>query len=684
MTSTNPLLDFRDLPRFDRIHPSHVTPAVTELLNEGRSLVSQLEQRQTTPDWESFVSPLEAVHDRLDRMWAPVSHLNGVRDSEDLRAVYENCLVELSKYYTELGQNRFLFDSYRKIQGQDSFHSLDQGQRKVIDNSIRDFRLSGVDLEEDDKQRYSQISERLSVLGNNFGKNILDATDQWSLTLTQAEQVAGLPESALELAASEAVAAGESGWRFTLKAPCFIPFMTYADNRFLREQLYTAYVTRASNQGSHDPECDNSQLMVEILKLRAEKAALLGFRNYASYSLETRMADSAEEVESFLENLAKTARPAAQKDLQQLEAFARDEYDIDDLKAWDMAYYSEKLKQKRYQIDQELLRPWFPLPAVLDGLFAIVNRLFGISVRPLADVETWHEDVRVFEILDAGGEHRGRFYVDLYARGKKRGGAWMAECVNRRRGEDGLQSPVAFLVCNFSPPVGKRPALLTHDEVTTLFHEFGHGLQHLLTQIDYAEISGINGVPWDAVELPSQFLENWCWEQQALDLISSHFETGEPLPGHYLERLKAGKKFQAAMQMVRQLEFALFDIRLHSRVDALADDFSEITIQQVLDQVREEVAVVIPPGFNRFQNSFSHIFAGGYAAGYYSYLWAEVLSSDAFSLFEENGIFDAETGASFMHNILEPGGSEEPAVLFKLFRGREPSIDALLRHHGLT
>ncbi|MFT5110899.1 MAG: oligopeptidase A [Parasphingorhabdus sp.] len=683
MTTNNPLLDFSSLPRFESINPKHVEPALNKLLDEGRSLISQLEQRNSLASWNNFVTPLEDVHDRLERMWSPVSHLNGVKDNPELRAVYDKALVSLSNYYTDVGQNESLYRGFEEIQASEKYQDLNEFQHKIVDNSLRDFRLGGVALDASSKTRYREIAERLSVLGNTFGKNVLDATDEWSMTLTDSADVAGIPATALQQAENEARQAGESGWRFTLKAPSFIPFMTYAKSREQRFRLYQAYVTRASDTGPHNRDHDNGELMAEILKLRHEKASLLGFDNYATYSLQTKMAKSVDEVEAFLVDLVEKCRPAAQREISQLNAFAKDELAMEDLQAWDMAYCAEKLKLERFDIDQEELRPWFPLPGVLDGLFSVVNRLFGITVTPAKDVETWDSDILVFDIKDQHGTHRGCVYMDLIARDGKRGGAWMAECISRKRLQTGIQSPVAFLVCNFPSATEDRPSLLSHDDVTTLFHEFGHSLQHMLTLIDYSEISGINGVPWDAVELPSQFLENWCWERQGLDLISGHFQTAEKLPDEMLNKLKAGKNFQSAMILARQLEFALFDMRLHRQSAQETSQLNSASIQTVLDKVREEVAVVIPPEFNRFQNSFSHIFAGGYAAGYYSYLWAEVLSSDAFSLFEENGIFDQQTGKLFMQYILEPGGSKDPQELFTKFRGRGPKIDALLVHRGL-
>ena len=684
MSNNNPLLDFSDFPRFDQINPGHVEPALDQLLNKGRNLVRQLIEQIDHPDWENFMAPLEQLDDELERMWSPVSHLNSVADSKELRAAYEACLPKLSEYATEMGQNSDLFNKITEIESDSQFASLDLARKKVIKNDLRDFRLSGVDLPEEKKKRFGEINQKLSELANRFSQNLLDATDAWTLDVEDESKLQGLPQNALALAKKTAEEAGIEGWRFTLQGPSYIPFISYCGDRELREKIYSAYVTRASETGPKAGEFDNGPLIDEILELRDEKAKILGFEHYAAYSLETKMAQDAVEVENFLMQLAEKSLPVARQEWQELQDFAREECGLSNLQAWDIAWVSEKLKQHLFSFSDEDLRPYFPLPKVLDGMFRIVHNLFGVNIEPLDKSDNdhppvWNDDVMVFEITDNEVGTRGYFYVDLFARGNKRGGAWMADCVNRRRHTQGIQLPVAFLTCNFSSPVGDRPSLLSHDEVMTMFHEFGHGLHHMLTRIEVAGVSGINGVPWDAVELPSQFLENWCWEKEALDLISGHVETGDPLPADLLQKMKSARNFQSAMQMVRQIEFSLFDLNLHAgyRQD------SGISVQDVLNNVRERVAVVIPPGFNRFQNSFGHIFAGGYAAGYYSYKWSEVLSADAFSLFEERGIFDRATGKSFLEHILEPGGSEEPMTLFTRFRGRKPEVSALLRHSGL-
>jgi len=680
MTATNPLLDVSSLPRFADIQVVHIRPAVEAVLSDAARHVAELERLGDDATWDNFVAPLEDIEDRIERVWAPVSHLNAVMDSEDLRRVHDECLELLTAFYTDLGQNEGLYHGFLAVSRGDDFTAFDDARRKTVDNALRDFRLGGVALKGDARKRFKAISEQLSTLCNRFSQNVLDATDAFSLNVADGDEVAGLPASALELARQEAASRGESGYTFTLKAPSYVPLLTYADNADLRRRAYEAYVTRASEIGPDAGRFDNTPVMDEILRLRKEKAALLGFENYAQYSLESKMASSVEEVRAFLLDLADRSLPAARRELGELEDFASRRYGADALDAWDLAWYSEKLKEDKYQVSEEALRPWFPLPRVLDGMFTVVNRLFGVTVRPARGAQLWHESVKFFEIVDETGEPRGRFYVDLYARSHKRGGAWMADCIGRRLAGGAIQHPVAFLVCNFTPPVGGKPTLLTHDEVTTLFHEFGHGLHHMLTRVDVAAVAGINGVAWDAVELPSQFMENWCFEPEALGIISAHVDSGEPLPVDMLERLRAARNFQAAMQMLRQIEFALFDLELHAGSDPAAGQ----GVQSVLDAVRARVAVVTPPPFNRFANGFSHIFGGGYAAGYYSYKWAEVLSADAFSLFEETGIFDRDTGRSFLVNILEAGGARDAMDLFVAFRGRKPDVEALLRHSGLA
>jgi oligopeptidase A len=577
-----------------------------------------------------------------------------------------------------MGQNEQLFEAYREVAANSD--ELDEAQQKSLSNALLDFHLSGVDLPAEKKQRYKEIDQELSSLTSKFEENLLDATNAWSKQINDQAELSGLPQSALDLASQTAEQRGEEGWLLTLEFPSYLPVMTYCDNRELRRETYTAFVTRASEEGPHAGQWDNSEVMEQLLRLRHETAQLLGFDNYAERSLAKKMAPSSDAVMEFLLNLAERAHPQAKRELTELEELAATEYGITKLEAWDIGYYSEKLRQQHYAITQEELRPYFPETRVIPGMFATVQRLFGIEIREIDGVDCWHPTVRFFEIVGENGEARGQFYLDLYARPHKRGGAWMDDYTSRMVTSEQTQIPVAYLNCNFSPPVGEKPALLTHEEVLTLFHEFGHGLHHMLTRIDYPAVSGINGVAWDAVELPSQFLENWCWQREALELISGHWESGEPLPNELFKRMLAARNFQSAMQMVRQLEFSIFDFRLHLEYDPTQGG----RIYQFLEQVREQVAVVRPPEFNRFAHSFSHIFAGGYSAGYYSYKWAELLSADAFSLFEEQGIFNEETGRSFLHNVLEMGGARDAMELFIAFRGREPEIEALLRHNGIT
>ena len=675
---TNPLLQTHELPPFSKIKPEHVQPAVEAIIKENEEAIQALLKGGSAFSWENLQEPMDTLGDRLSQAWSPVGHMNAVVNSDELRDAYNSCLPILSEFSTRIGQNHDLYEAYRQIADSEDFAKLDKAQQKVIKDNLRDFKLAGVALPEDKKARYGDIKKELSELTSKFSDNVLDATMAWSKLITDESELQGLPESALAGARQMAQAKEhDEGWMLNLDFPSFFPVMTYCDNRELREEVYTAFSTRASDQGPNAGEFDNSENIDRILKLRHELAQLLDFDNYAEYSLATKMADSADQVVAFLEDLASRSKPQAEKELAELKAFAKEEFGAEDLQAWDVGYYGEKLRQKRYVISQEELRPWFPAEKAISGMFDVVERLYGITFETVEEVDLWHKDARFFNIK-RDGEVIGRFYLDLYAREHKRGGAWMDECRVRRKMDTKVQLPVAYLTCNFTPPVGDQPALLTHDEVVTLFHEFGHGLHHMLTKVDYSSVSGINGVAWDAVELPSQFMENWCWEEEGLALISGHFETGEPLPKEMLDKLLAAKNFQSAMMMVRQLEFSLFDFKLHN-------NYAEgKSVQDVLNAVRQQVSVVIPPAFNRFQHGFSHIFAGGYAAGYYSYKWAEVLSADAFSRFEEEGIFNRETGESFMQEILEKGGSAEPMELFVNFRGREPQIDALLRHCGIA
>ncbi|MBL0447108.1 oligopeptidase A [Aeromonas veronii] len=677
----NPLLTMDSLPPFSQIKPEQVQPAVIQAIADCKQKISDVLAQRDPHTWDSLIAPLEEVNDRLSRIWSPVSHLNSVLNSEALREAHDACLPLLSEFQTYVGQHEGLYQAYLALSQSDDFPLLSGAQRKEIQNTLRDFRLSGIGLPAEAQQRYGEIQARLSELASRFSNNVLDATQGWHKLVADEAELAGLPDSVRAAARQMADLKGKEGWLFTLDIPSYLPVMMYADNRELRAEMYEAFTTRASDQGPNACKWDNSAIMSELLTLRRELAQLLGFANYAELSLATKMADKTEQVVSFLTDLAAKSLPQGKAELEEIRAFAAEQHGQTELAAWDLAYYAEKLKQHKFSISDEQLRPYFPASKVVKGLFEVVKRVFGMKVRERLGIDTWHPDVRFYDIFDADDELRGSFYLDLYAREHKQGGAWMDVCLGRRYRQDGsLQKPVAYLTCNFNGPVDGKPALFTHNEVVTLFHEFGHGIHHMLTRIDVAGVAGINGVAWDAVELPSQFLENWCWESEALAFISGHYETGEPLPADLLEKMLTARNFQAAMQMLRQLEFALFDFRLHQEFDPA----NPAQLPALLDEVRSQVAVMTPPAFNRFQHSFSHIFAGGYAAGYYSYKWAEVLSADAFSRFEEEGIFNPATGQSFLKNILEKGGSKEPMELFRAFRGREPKVDALLRHSGIA
>ncbi|AWF79375.1 oligopeptidase A [Microbulbifer sp. A4B17] len=671
---SNPLLNIPLLPPFDNLEPEQVESAIAELI---KTCEQTLKQGLEAPSWDNTLVPLEQAEDQLNRAFSPVSHLNSVI-SGPWRAPYEAALAQVTAYWTKQAQNRELYDLYIQLMQAPEFENWSQARKKSLELGVRDFELGGVALEGDARERFAANSQRLAELSSQFANNVLDATNAWTWHTEDKTQLQGLPQTALAAARAAAEAKGIDGWLITLEGPSFLAVMTHAESRSLRRDVHLAFVSRASETGPQGGEYDNSEVMEAILALRAEQASLLGMNNYAELSLASKMASDTERVLEFLRDLAERARPAAQREMLELKEFAADQLGIDELQPWDVAWVSEKLKQQRYAISQEELRPYFPYGKVVEGLFTVVEQLFGIKVEEDTSVATWHTDVQFFWLLRDGEKIAG-FYLDAFAREKKRGGAWMDTVSSRRNTPDGLQLPIAYLVCNFSPAAGDMPSLLTHTEVTTLFHEFGHGLHHMLTQIDVAAVSGINGVAWDAVEMPSQFLENWCWQPQAISMISAHFETGEALPETLLDKMLAARNFQSAMFTVRQLEFALFDFRLHASEEPLTAD----KVQVLLDKVRAEVAVAPIAAENRFQNAFSHIFAGGYAAGYYSYKWAEVLSADAFSLFEDDGIFNRETGEKFLHSILEQGGSRDALELFIQFRGREPQIDALLRHSGI-
>lgn len=678
----NPLLDFSGLPRFDAFKPEFVTPAIEQLLAENRALIARVGADGEAPTWNNFAAPLADVNERLNRTWGVVGHMNAVMNSPELREVHNANLPKVTQYYTELGQNPALYAKFRALLAAPGFAQMSAAQRAVIEHEVRDFRRGGAELPADQKLRFTEIRDRLSLLESRFSDNVLDATDAFAHFVTNENEVAGIPDDVLEAARNGAEKDGKPGWKFTLHAPSYLPVMQYADHRPLRELMYRASATRASEFGK--PEWDNTPLISEIVNLRRELALLLGFASYAAYSLEPKMADTPAEVAKFLEDLGAKAKPFARRDLDELGQFARDQLQLPQLEAWDIGYASEKLRAAQFSFSDQEVKQYFPETRVLPGMFGLIETLYGLSIRP-EQAPLWHPDVRFYGIYDDKGKRIGQFYLDLYARQSKRGGAWMDEVMARRRVAAGVQTPVAYLNCNFSPPVGesggkKRPALFTHDEVITLFHEFGHGLHHLLTQVDELGVSGINGVEWDAVELPSQFMENYCWEWRVLEPMTAHVDTQAALPKALFDKMLAAKNFQSGMQTVRQIEFSLFDMRLHDQsagVDATA-------VRAVLDAVRREVAVLIPPAFNRFANSFSHIFAGGYAAGYYSYKWAEVLSADAYALFEERGVLNPEIGARFRDEILAVGGSRPALESFIAFRGRAPSIDALLRHNGMV
>ena len=674
MTQANPLLEANELPPFSAILPEHIQPAVEKAIAHCKNVIEQVVSQEGTPNWESLIAPIEQADDELNQLWSPVGHMNSVVNTSELREAHDACLPMLSEYGTYVGQHQGLYQAYKSLSESQAYAELSQAQKTVIDHGLRDFHLSGIDLEPEKQKRFGEIKARLSELSSQFSNNLLDATNAWSKQITDVAELAGLPESAIAGAKQTAESKTLEGYVLTLEFPCYLAVMTYADNAELRKEVYTAFCTRASDQGPQAGSWDNTAIMAEEIELRQELAQLLGFEHYAQRSLATKMAETPEQVLGFLNDLASRSKSQAEKELAELTEFARETHQVEQLNVWDLTYYAEKLKQQRYTISDEVLRPYFPASKVLTGLFEVVRRLFAIRIEEQQDFDSWHPDVRFFHIYDADNQHRGSFYFDLYARENKRGGAWMDDCRVRRIHQGQVQKPVAYLTCNFNKPVGDKPALFTHDEVVTLFHEFGHGLHHMLTKIDVADVSGINGVPWDAVELPSQFLENWCWQPEALAFISGHYESGEPLPTDLLQRMLDGRNFQSALGMIRQLEFSLFDFELHQSGGKVAD---------VLALVRKRVAVITPPSFNRFANSFAHIFAGGYAAGYYSYKWAEVLSADAFDRFEQEGVFNADVGQAFLTCILEKGGSQEPMELFKAFRGREPDIQPLLRHSGI-
>ncbi|HAU0604410.1 TPA: M3 family metallopeptidase [Legionella pneumophila] len=664
------------LPQFSHIKIEHFKSHLDALLKNHLEEIDRLLKENHHYTWDNLIYPLDSLADELERFWSPFAHMHAVMDSEAIRESYEACLPLLSAYDAAIGHNQDLYEAIKSIDQ----HSLNPAQKKIIADSIQDFELSGVALSKANKKRFEAIQSRLAELSSKFENNVLDATHAYTIHITEAERVAGLPEHALNTAKELAHEKGLDGFVLTLEYPCFQAVITHAEDRALREEMYRAYITRASDQGPNAGTFDNTPLIDEILSLRHEKAELLGFNNFAELSLATKMAASTNQVIEFIYDLISRTRDKGKAEFRQLEVFAQDKWNLSPVNPWDVAYLSEKRRQDLYSLSQEELRPYFPQPKVMQGLFAIVKKLFGMSIEEIEGVDIWHKDVQCYCIVDESNQTRGYIYTDLFARPHKRNGAWMDSMQSRRKLEDGtVQLPIATLTCNFAKPSAKRPAMLSHDEVVTLFHEFGHCLHHVLTQVDYLGGSGINGVEWDAVELPSQFFENWCWDEHALSLLTSHVDTGETLPSALYERLIAAKNFQSAMAMLRQMEFALFDFRIHQEYQTGKASY----VANILADVRSKTSVVPIVPYNRFQHSFSHIFGGGYAAGYYSYMWAEVLSSDAFARFEEEGIFNPKTGHDFLKSILEAGGSRKAADAFIEFRGRPATIDALLRHNGI-
>ena len=673
---SNPLLYLAGLPKFNEVKPEHVSPAIDSLLTEGRALVESLATATEAPTWENFALKLEDHSDKISRAWSQVGHMNAVVNSPELREAYNENLAKLTDYGSDMSQDERLYAKYKAIQASAAFASLSATQQKIINNEVRDFKLGGAELPEAQKARFKAVSEELSKLGSKFEENILDNTNDFAHYVEDIADLAGIPADAIEAAAEAAKEAGKTGYKFSLQFPSYMPVLQYGENRALRETLYRAYATRASEFSK--AEWDNTKLIRDILKLKQEEAQMLGFKNYAELSLATKMADTPAQVTEFLDTLAKRAKPYAERDMQELTAYAK-KLGIEDMQSWDVGYVSEKLREDKYAFSDQEVKQYFPESKVLEGLFKVTETIFGVQVKK-AEAPLWHEDAAFYQINDAAGKAIAYFYLDLYARNNKRGGAWMDEAITRRKKADDIELPVAFLTCNFSAPVGGKPALFTHDEVITMFHEFGHGLHHMLTQVDEYGVSGIKGVEWDAVELPSQFMENFCWEWDVLRHMTAHVDTGAQLPRELFDKMVAAKNFQAGMQTMRQIEFSLFDMRLHGEFDPNGKQ----TALDLIEQIRDEVAVVRPPKWNRFPNSFSHIFAGGYAAGYYSYKWAEVLSADAYSLFEELGVLSAQAGSRFKDEVLAKGGSRPAMESFVAFRGREPSMDALLRHNGMA
>jgi oligopeptidase A len=690
-TTSNPLIDFSDLPDFGAIKPEHVTPAIDLLLEQSRAVVAQLEAPMAQVTWDNFIEPLENTSEALGRAWGIVSHLNHVVDKPELRAAYNENQPKLTEFWTSLSQNEAMFAKYKAIKASAEFATLSPARQRIIENAVRDFRMGGADLPEDKKARFAKIQEEHAAVSTRFSENVLDATNDYKLLVSDEADLAGLPDDVKQAARAAAEKDGKSGYQFSLHFPSYFPILQLADKRALRETIYHANATKASELGvdfSQLEQWDNTQNIIKMIKLRDEEAKLLDYKNFAEVSLVPKMAQSPQQVIQFLEDLALRARPYAEQDLAELRAFANEQLGLDQMQSWDVTYASEKLQEQRYAFSAQEVKQYFPEPKVIDGLFRLVQTLYSVTIKS-DSTSTWHPDVRFYRI-ERDGKLIGQFYLDLYARSGKGGGAWMNDARGRRVKPDGtVQTPVAYITCNFTEPAiidGKlQPTLLTHDEVITLFHEFGHGLHHMLTQVDDIGVSGISGVEWDAVELPSQFMENFCWEWEVLQHMTAHVSTGAALPRALYDKMLAAKNFQSGLQTLRQVEFSLFDMHLHYDYDPA----SSKSVQQLIDEVRQEFSVMMPPSFNRFQNSFGHIFSGGYAAGYYSYKWAELLSSDAYAAFEETAatsgsVLSGDTGKRFLREVLEVGGSRPAIESFKAFRGREPNIDALLRHSGMA
>jgi oligopeptidase A len=668
-----------DLPQFNHIDPKKIEPVMQDIITQNKTKMAALLQQSAGFTWDNLLKPMEEMSDELSKAWSPISHLHGVLETDELRVAYNKVLPLLTEYHMGIAQNETLFLATQAIKDSQSFANLNPAQRKMIDNDLRDYKLAGVNLPQEKKLHFAELQKQLSSLMTKFAENVLDATHHYYLHVENETDIQGLPEQAKELAKENAANRDLTGYVFTLDYPSYSTAMKFLQNRELRRTLYEAYTTRASDRGPDAEKWNNTSVMEDILQIRHDMAQLVGFNNYAEYSLATKMAKTPEEVIAFLDDLFARSKPIAQQELAEIKTLAKKCDDLDDLQAWDIAYYSERLQQDKFNFTQEDCRPYFPIDRVINGLFSLMHQIYGLTITEEKQ-NVWHPDVKFYVIYDKQNNLRGGFYTDLYARAHKRDGAWMDDCRTRCRLDQHTQYPVAYLTCNFMPPAKNKPALLTHDDVLTLFHEFGHCLHHILTQVNYPSVAGINGVAWDAVEFPSQFLENFCWEIPVLNLIAKHYQTGEPFPEDLLQKMLAAKYFQTGLQMIRQLEFALFDFLLHLNYDPKQKN----QVQDLLNRIRKQEELLPIPEFNRFQHSFSHIFAGSYAAGYYSYKWAEVLSADAYAKFEENGIFDTPTGISFMQNILEVGGVRDPMDSFIAFRGRKPSIDALLKQSGMT